>query len=91
MIRGSNPAARTIFVVFLFLPRDARNDSAVLLSYDRPSVRLSVRPSVRPSVTSMYRGHIDWTSSQLTAGPDLGTVTLAGWRLYVRAVCPRYK
>ena len=31
------------------------------------SVRPFIPPSVRPSVTSMYRGHIGWTSSKLIA------------------------
>jgi len=37
--------------VLVFLPRDARSASALLLSY-------VVRPSVRLSVTLMYAGHI---------------------------------
>jgi len=48
-----------------FLPRDARNASAVLL-YRKSSVRLSVCPySVYLSVTLRYSGHIGWTSSKV--------------------------
>ena len=45
----------------IFLPRDTRSSSALLLSK-------VVRPSVRLSVTLMYPGHIGWNSSKSITG-----------------------
>jgi len=50
------------FLRFLFLPRDARSASAVLLSQ---VVRPSVCLSLCLSVTLTYRGHIGRTNSKL--------------------------
>ena len=61
------------YLLVLYLPREARSASAVLLSQ-------VVRLSVCPTVTLMYRGRVSWVSSKvITPIISLGSSLLGGW------------